>query len=41
VFNYGSAFINSALTTAAQTNFLVPTRTYRQRQIRIGMRFDF
>ena len=41
VFNYGSAFINSALTTAAQQNFLVPTRTYRQRQIRVGLRFDF
>jgi len=41
VFNYGSAFINSALTAAAEQNFLVPTRTYRQRQIRAGIRFDF
>ena len=41
VFNYGSAFIDLAVTPAAQNNFLVPTRTYRQRQIRLGMRFDF
>jgi len=41
VFNYGSAFIDLALTTAAQTNFLVPTRTYQQRQVRAGFRFDF
>lgn len=41
VFSYGSAFINAALTSAAAQNFLVPTRTYRQRQIRVGMRFDF
>ena len=41
VFSYGSAFINNAVTAAAQTNFLVPNRTYRQRQIRVGMRFDF
>ncbi len=41
VFNYGAAFINSALTAAAAQNFLVPTRTYRPRQIRVGMRFDF
>jgi hypothetical protein len=41
VFNYGSAFIDLAITPAAQANFLVPTRTYRQRQIRVGMRFDF
>jgi hypothetical protein len=41
VFNYGAAFINAALTTAAQTDFLVPTRTYRQRQIRLGMRVEF
>ncbi len=50
VFNYGAAFIDfNALgsnATAAQTatfqqQFLVPTRTYRQRQIKLGMRFDF
>lgn len=41
VFNYGSAFIDLAITPAAQTNFLVPTRTYRQRQIRAGIRIDF
>ncbi|CAN5394376.1 hypothetical protein BH10ACI1_BH10ACI1_02180 [soil metagenome] len=50
VFNYGAAFIDfTALgsnATAAQLqtfrdNFLVPTRTYRQRQIRLGLRFDF
>ncbi len=49
VFSYGSEFINfqalSATETAAQRlarqNFLVPTRTYRQREIRLGMRFDF
>lgn len=41
VFNYGAAFIDLATTPAAQTNFLVPTRTYRQRQIRLGVRFDF
>ena len=31
VFSYGSAFINFGGSTADQTNFLVPTRTYRQR----------
>ena len=41
VFNYGAAFIDLSTTAAAQINFLVPTRTYRQRQIRLGMRFDF
>jgi hypothetical protein len=46
VFNYGSAFINFNNTVqtgnlAAQQAFLVPTRTYRQRQIRLGVRFDF
>jgi hypothetical protein len=45
VFSYGSAFIDyNGLTVSnstAQTNFIVPTRTYRQRQIRLGMRFDF
>lgn len=38
VFNFGSGFINS---TDPQTSFLVPTRTFRPRQIRIGFRFDF
>jgi hypothetical protein len=50
VFSYGSEFINftglSATATPTQTatfqnGFLVPTRTYRQRQIRVGIRFDF
>ncbi|HVE59406.1 MAG TPA: carboxypeptidase regulatory-like domain-containing protein [Pyrinomonadaceae bacterium] len=50
VFSYGSEFINftglSATATDAQRQnfretFLVPTRTYRQRQIRLGIRFDF
>lgn len=45
VFNYGAAFIDfSNLTlsnSTAKSNFLVPTRTYRQRQIRLGIRFDF
>lgn len=36
VFNFGSGFIDYA-----STNFLVPTRTFRQRQIRLGLRFDF
>lgn len=37
VFNFGASFIDYG----AQTGFLVPTRTFRQRQIRLGMRFDF
>jgi hypothetical protein len=52
VFNYGAEFIDftalrsdstapSASALTAFQNFLVPTRTYRQRQIRIGFRFDF
>jgi hypothetical protein len=50
VFNYGAGFIDfsglsstASATTIAnfQNSFLVPTRTYRQRQVRIGMRFDF
>lgn len=45
VFNYGSAFIDfnnlTVTSSTAQQNFLVPTRTYRQRQIRAGLRFDF
>jgi hypothetical protein len=45
VFSYGAEFINFTGLTAgdlsAQQLFLVPTRTYRQREIRLGMRFDF
>jgi hypothetical protein len=50
VFSFGTEFINftglSPAATAAQRqafldSFLVPTRTLRQRQIRIGIRFDF
>jgi hypothetical protein len=53
VFSYGAEFIDfSALVNTgatsptqaqinAQDRFLVPTRTYRQRQIRLGVRFDF
>ncbi len=49
IFSYGAQFIDflplDPTPTAAQTlayqNLLVPTRTYRQRQIRLGLRFDF
>jgi hypothetical protein len=45
VFNYGAAFIDFSNLTlsnpAARSNFLVPTRTYRQRQVRLGIRFDY
>ena len=52
VFSYGSEFIDfqalrndgtapTAAQTLARQNFLVPTRTYRQRQIRLGVRIDF
>lgn len=41
VFSYGSAFIDFGTSAAAQNNFLIPTRTYRQRQIRLGIRIDF
>ena len=50
VFSFGSEFINfSALSPNATpmqrqaflNSFLVPTRTLRQRQIRLGVRFDF
>lgn len=49
VFSYGAEFVDfqalSTTPTAAQLtarqNFLVPTRTYRQREIRVGFRFDF
>lgn len=38
VFSFGTGFINA---TDPQTTFLVPTRTYRPRDIRLGLRFDF
>ena len=49
VFSYGAQFIDflplDPTPTAAQAlsyqNLLVPTRTYRQRQIRLGLKFDF
>jgi hypothetical protein len=50
VFSFGSEFINyeavTANPTAAQleelrAGFLVPTRAFRPRQIRLGVRFDF
>ena len=45
VFSYGAEFIDfTGLTIGnptAQQTFLVPTRTYRQREIRLGLRFDF
>lgn len=37
VFNFGASFIDYG----SPTGFLVPTRTFRHRQIRLGMRFDF
>jgi hypothetical protein len=52
VFSYGAEFIDfqalrndgtppTATQIAARNAFLVPTRTYRQRQMRVGLRFDF
>ena len=52
VFSYGSEFVDfqalrgdgtapTQTQLTARQNFLVPTRTYRQRQIRLGIRFDF
>jgi hypothetical protein len=52
VFSYGAEFVDfqalrsdgtapTATQQLARQNFLVPTRTYKQRQIRVGMRFDF
>lgn len=45
VFSYGAEFVDfTGLTVGqslAQQQFLVPTRTYSQRQIRLGVRFDF
>lgn len=40
VFNFGAAFIDYA-PTSLTSFFLAPTRTFRQRQIKLGMRFDF
>nr|MDQ3323063.1 hypothetical protein [Acidobacteriota bacterium] len=37
-FSFGTAFINS---TDPRTTFLVPNRTYRPREIRVGARLDF
>lgn len=44
VFNYGSEFINffgATPTDTQRAGFLVPSRTYRQRDFRIGARLDF
>jgi hypothetical protein len=44
IFSFGSEFVDFIGPNASQTareNFLVPTRTYRQRDIRLGVRFDF
>ncbi len=52
VFSYGAEFVDfaalrsdgtppTATQLLARENFLVPTRTYRQRTIRLGVRFDF
>lgn len=49
VFSFGSEFIDFVASPASPTpaqqlalqNFLVPTRTYRPREIRTGIRFDF
>lgn len=49
VFSFGSEFVdfiglNSNPTITQRTNaanFLIPTRTYRKREIRVGLRFDF
>jgi hypothetical protein len=49
VFSFGSNFIdfdllnstNPNTVASAQAGFLAPTRTYRPRQLRLGIRFDF
>jgi len=45
VFSYGSGFINfndlTITSATTQSTFLVPTRTFRSRQFRFGIRFDF
>ncbi len=38
VFSFGTAFIN---VTDPQATFLVSNRTYRSREMRLGLRFDF
>ncbi|MGI8639916.1 MAG: hypothetical protein ACR2MG_08165 [Pyrinomonadaceae bacterium] len=41
VFTFGSEFIDLTPAGISQSNFLIPTRTLRPRQIRLGLRFDF
>ena len=44
VFNFGSEFVNffgASPTQLQQDGFLVPSRTYRPRDMRFGVRFDF
>jgi hypothetical protein len=52
VFSYGAEFVDfaalrndgtapTATQLLARQNFLVPSRTYRQRSVRLGFRFDF
>ncbi|MEO8647676.1 MAG: carboxypeptidase regulatory-like domain-containing protein [Acidobacteriota bacterium] len=49
IFSFGSNFINfdslnssnAILRKAAEDTFLAPTRTYRARKIRLGIRFEF
>jgi hypothetical protein len=44
VYSFGSEFINfdsTATDEELRVGFLVPSRAYRQRQIRLGIRFDF
>lgn len=41
VFTFGSEFIDFGVTQFARDNFLVPRRTLRARQLRVGLRFDF
>ncbi len=42
VFTFANEFINFNTASATFVNdFLVPTRTLRARQIRVGLRFDF
>lgn len=40
VFNFGAAFIDYSPSNVGSF-FLAPTRTFRQRQIRLGVRYDF
>jgi hypothetical protein len=43
VFSFGSEFVDffSNPTALQQSTFLVPSRTYRQRDIKLGIRFEF